>query len=101
MDVQTEAAISKARGRKGADKQEGALKMGPIKDSIDELVALKTKADAAADRLNDAIKVAAERSNIMASVIRRFVVARAGENFEEKKRDADQLSLVFSEVGEG
>jgi hypothetical protein len=28
-------------------------------------------------------------------------VARAGENFTEKKREADQLSLVFEEVGNG
>ena len=100
-------AISKAKG-KGKDKplgrvdsegQEAVIKMGPVRDSIMELVNLYTEAGEAGDRLNDAIKATAEKSGLLAAVVRKFVVARAGEKYAEEARKVEQLSLIF-EIGE-
>jgi len=87
------------RGRKDADKQEQVIKTKIIKDGIDKLVALKKAADDAATDFNDAVKAAAEKSGLLATTVKKFVVARAGENFEEAQRKVEQLALVFEEVG--
>ena len=97
--TETQAAIRKAKGRKDDTGQEAVIKMQPIKDIITDLVDLYTKAGKASDTLNDAIKAAAEKAGLQASAVRKFVVARAGEKYEEKKRDAEQLSLLFDEIG--
>jgi len=100
-------AINKAKG-KGKDKplgrvdsegQEAVIKMGPIKDNIMELVNLYTESNEAGAKLNDAIKATAEKSGLLASVVRKFVVARAGEKFAEEARRVEQLSLIF-DIGE-
>lgn len=90
----------KPRGRKDAAKQEAIITMQPIKDAIDDLVGLHEKAGAAADKFNDAVKATAEKAGLLASVVRKFVQARAGEKFEEEKTKCEQLSLVFTEVGQ-
>lgn len=87
-----------ARGRKGKDKQEAVIEAAVLKKKLPELVKLKKAADEASADLNDAIKKAAEQSGLLATVVRKVVVASAGENFEEKKREAEQLSLAFEEV---
>ena len=58
------------------------------------------KAEEAAEDFASAVKATAEASGLLASVVRRFVTARAGENFEEKARECEQLSLLFDEIGE-
>ena len=92
-------AGKKPRGRKNADKQEAIITMKPVKDAIDDLVDLHTKAAEASDKLNDAIKGVAEKAGLLASVVRKFVQARAGKKFDEEKTKCEQLSLVFEEVG--
>lgn len=89
----------RARGRKDADKQEQVIKTKIVKDRVDQLVQLKNNADSAATDFNDAVKKAAEDSGLLASSVRKFVVARAGEKFEEEQRKCTQLSLLFEEVG--
>lgn len=89
-----------AKARVGADKQEAVQKPKIIKDRIDELVNLKERADDAAERYSDGIKRAAEDSGYLASVVKKFVTARAGEKFEEKKRECEQQLELFEEVGE-
>lgn len=89
-----------ARGRKDAEKQEAVIKTKVVKDKIDELVRLKKSAEEAAACFNDAVKAAAEKSGLLASVVRSFVTARAGEDFEGAHRKIEQLALVFEEVGE-
>lgn len=90
----------KTKGRKGSDKQEAVIKTKVVKDRIDELVTLHGKVEAASGRYGDAIKATAEACGINSSALRKFVSARAGEKFEDKKRDCEQLSLLFEEVGE-
>lgn len=92
-------AINRAKGRKSSDGTEDVIKVKPLKEAIAELETLKTKADAAKDRLNDAIKAVAERSGLLSKVVRKLVNARHGEGFEDAKREVDQLAIVFDEVG--
>ena len=102
MDT-TAAVIEKARRRpKGRveEGQEKVITLDPLKERVEELVSLHEEAKASRDGFNDAVKAVAEASGLQASVVSRFVKARATvERFNAKKRDAEQLSLVFDEVG--
>lgn len=99
MDMRADSSVEKgAKGRKGKDKQEAVIEIAKLRQKLPELVKLKKAADEASANLNDGIKAAAEKSGLLASVVRKVVVASAGENFEEKKREAEQLSLAFEEV---
>lgn len=93
----------KAKGPKGrTDRsgQEKVIELQKLEDKIETLVDLyKLQAETAAD-LNEGIKAAAEESGLLATVVRKFIVARAGKLFTEKAREAQQLSLVFEEIGE-
>jgi hypothetical protein len=108
MQQQTETTKAKRgngtkrpRGRKDQTTgQEAAISLRPIKDGIEELVSLYTQQQESAARCSDAIKAVAEKSGLMANVVRKFVKARAGEKFEEAKRTVEQLSLVFEDMGE-
>jgi hypothetical protein len=107
MEQQTEVTNSKRgngraaqRGRKDQTTgQEEAITLRPIKDSIDEMVTLYIQQQESAARCSDAIKAAAEKSGLLSAVIRKYVRARAGDRFEEAKRETEQLSLVF-DLGE-
>ena len=98
--VETSKGNGKARslGRQGKDKQEAVLKSTVLKERMSQLVKLKTAADEASQNLNDAIKAAAEKSGFLASVVRKVVVAKAGEDFEGKHREVEQLQLAFDAV---
>jgi hypothetical protein len=90
----------KVEGRKGKDQQEAVIETKVVKDKINYLVKLKNAADEAGEDYSEGIKKVAEDSGILASELRKFVNARAGENFEEAKRRCEQLALLFEEVGE-
>lgn len=90
----------KVRGRKNADNQEAVTRPQLVSEKIDELVLLYTTAQACSADFGDAVKAAAEASGYNAAAIRKFVVARAGENFQERKRELEQQMELFSEVGE-
>ena len=102
MEAAAEAdkAIKRARGRKDAEKQEAVTKPQVIEERIDELVRLHVRSKEAATDESEAIKAAAEASGYNASNIRSLVVARAGDNFVEKKRNVEQQYELFDEVGE-
>ncbi len=102
MDAATVAngAIKKARGRKDSEKQEAVTKPQVIEKRIEELVRGYRAAQDAAEDSSNAIKKAAEDSGYNTKSVRALVVARAGESFQEKKRDLEQQMELFSEVGE-
>lgn len=87
-----------ARGRQDRAGQEKVIRPGELKERLPHLIALHNTAKEASKDLSDAVKSVAEKSGLLASVVRRLVVAKAGDNFEEKKKEAEQLSLVFDEV---
>lgn len=73
--------------------------MDLVKEGIEDLIQLKVVADDASKEFADAIKATAEKSGVLASALRRFVIARAGEKFADRKRECEQLSLLFDEIG--
>jgi len=88
------------RGRVGADKQEAVVKIGPVRDRLEELINLHHAAEEKQEEFAAAVKATAGTSGIQASVLRRFVIARSGENFGARRRDCRQLELLFDEIGE-
>lgn len=87
-------------GRKDKEGQEAVIKLAELRDRIDDLVLLHGRAKDARTVYGDAVKAAAEKSGLLASVVRKFVAARASEDFAEHSRKAEQLALVFEKVGE-
>lgn len=96
LDLETETR--RPRGRKDASGQEAVIKLEALSVKVDELVRLNKAADEAATDFAEAIKAAAEAAGLNASTVRKYIVARAGDKFEEKKRDVQQLALVFDEL---
>jgi hypothetical protein len=88
-----------ARGRKDKSGQEAVFSKTALVSRMPELIQAYKHAKAVNEDLNDAIKVAAEKGGVLASVVRKYVAARAGENFTEEKEKVEQLSLVFEECG--
>ena len=101
MEAQTETGnVTRIRGRKNKDKLETVIKKDVIEERIDTLCELQKKAALAAEDFNAAVKKAAEDSGLNAGAVKKFVLARVGDSFEDKKRDCQQLCLLFEEVGE-
>lgn len=103
--MQTESATEanekqrRVRGRRDqTTKQEAVIKLDKVKDRVQELVHQYVAASDAAEQFASSIKATAEASGLLASVVRKFIVAKAGEKFEEKKNEAMQLSIVFEQV---
>jgi hypothetical protein len=98
------AKAGKVRGRKtktSSDHQEAIIKLSELNPlAIETMIADLKHAQDAATVLGESIKMWAEKAGIQSSVLRKFIAARAGENFPDKKRDALQLSLLFEEIGE-
>ncbi len=82
-------------GRTNPDKQEAIIKLEAVSDRINHLIKLHTSATEAATDFNDAIKAVAEKAGLNASAVRKYVIARAGESFEDKKKEVVQLGLLF------
>lgn len=101
LQIETQRTKRKPRGRKDvSDKQEAVIELEVVRERIEDLIGLYHAAEAAGTDLSEAVKASAEEAGIQASVLRKFIAARAGEKFADKKRDAGQLSLLFEEVGE-
>lgn len=108
MQTQTEVNAPRRRngkadkplGRKDKDKQEAVIRCDVVRENIADLILLYNRAGAAATDYGDKVKAIAEMSGLLASTIRRFVTARAGNDFAEDKRKVQQMALVFDEVGE-
>lgn len=91
---------AKGKGRMDADKQPAVKQPDVIAKCIDKLVRLHVAAKEATEEANEAITKAAEDSGYLAVAVRKLVVARAGDNFEEAKRKVEQQMELFEEVGE-
>lgn len=90
----------KPKGRTDRSGQEAVIDVSEVRDRIQTLVDLYRLHEDSGKDLNEGIKATAEASGLLASVVRKLVVARAGERFKEKAREVEQLALVFDEVGE-
>lgn len=99
MEPATETSKTRrAAGRKDADKQPAVIEVAKLKERLPQLKKLSTAADEASTDFNDAVTAAAEKSGLLASVVRKVVKAWSGENFEEERRKVEQLSLAFEEI---
>jgi hypothetical protein len=99
--LHTEAGKRKVKGRKAktSDHQESVIKIDELKPAIvNTLIADYKHAQDAGETFAEGVKAQAEKAGIQSSVLRKFIVAKAGENFADKKRDALQLSLLFEEL---
>lgn len=102
--MQTETALEMPkgsrgrRGRKDSSGQEQVFDKDALLDNVDELVRLCHAAQEAATDFGEAVKATAEKAGVNAATVRKFIVAKAGEKYEETKQKALQLALVFEEV---
>jgi hypothetical protein len=87
------------RSRKDSEGQEAVIKMKELRDKLDHLVSLFNAAADASTAYGEAVKAISEKAGLQASVVRKFVSAKVSEKFEDKKRDCEQLSLCFDEIG--
>ncbi len=86
------------RGRQDRSGQEKVIKMKELEDRLPHLVSLKNKSSDAAKDFSSAVKAVAEKSGLLASVVRKVTIAKSGDNFDEKAKEAEQLELVFGKV---
>lgn len=106
----THAAIKKAakppkedkgaRGRKENDGQEMVPQPNTLQDAMAELERAYKKQGAAKEAYSDAVKKVAKKAGYLASVVTKLVKARCDGTFADKQRQYEQLSLIFSEIGE-
>src|SRR5262245_11296374 len=87
-------------GRKDGDGQEAVMKAKPVKDKIAHLVKLYQAHEESGTDLSEAIKAVAEKAGVNAKALRKFVSARAGEDYEEAHRNVLQMQFLFDKVGE-
>lgn len=86
-----------ARGRK--DKgQEAVIKLEALSVKVDDLVKLYNAQTEAATDFGEAVKLVAEKAGLNAATVRKYISARAGDNFDDTKEKIRQLALVFDEV---
>jgi len=89
---------SEVRSRQGNDQQDEVIRLEELRKKVGYLVKLHTAAKDAREEFAEAVRAVAEASGLQAKVVRRFVVAKSGTTFEKKKKEAEQLQLVFDEV---
>lgn len=89
-----------AIGRKDKSGQEKVIKWDVLKAKLPELEKLCCVLDTKKAEFSEAVKACAEESGLMASAIRKVVRAKIDNRYIDKKREADQLALVFDECNE-
>jgi len=91
-----------APGRRTNDGQEKTPDPGAVEPRMSKLLKLYAESENAKEALSDAIKKAAESTGFNAAALKKFVKARAGDEdeFADRKRDAEQLVLLFDKVGD-
>ena len=91
---------SSAIGRKDAEKQPAVIKTKEVTDKIEHLIELHNAKREASTNYGDAVKAVAEKSGYLASVVRKLVNAKAGDDFDGEARKVEQMSLIFEECGD-
>jgi hypothetical protein len=97
------AKAGKVRGRKAktSDHQEAVIRLSELNPlAMETMLTDFRNAKEAATILDESVKAWALKAGSQSSVLRKFIAARASEGFADKKRDAQQLALLFDEIGE-
>lgn len=101
METRTEGNTEQKAGRRarvgrtGKDKQEQVIVREEVAEREQQLIKLYHASTEASKDFGDAINVAAEKSGMNASAIRKYIIAKAGDNYDGAKRQVTQLSLLF------
>lgn len=87
-------------GRKNADKQEAIPDAAALAAALPAVRKALEEAEEAADKANKKIKATAKSTGFLSSIVKKAAKASMGEEetFEEKKREAEQMSLIFEEL---
>ena len=75
------------------------MKLSEIRVATDELERLCTRKIDAAEDFSNAVKLAALKSNIDASVLSTYITAKVNDTLKKKQNQAEQLSILFDELG--
>jgi len=76
-----------------------AIKLGEIAEAYSELEALCYRKIDATEAFSNACKAVAFRSGVDAAVLSAYVTARTTDTLRKKQRKAEQLTLLFEELG--
>ena len=79
--------------------QNDVIDLTMIGSKLEHLDGLCRAKRAAATDFNEACKVIGQEARVEASVLSKFITARVAETSDKAAKHADQLSLLFSEVG--
>jgi hypothetical protein len=85
----------KVVGRQDKIGQEAIIDSSVIKEREQELVRLYNRSGEAQEDLSTAIKKTAEDSGFNAAAVRRYITAKAGDDFDKQKKHVQQLALIF------
>lgn len=95
------AQAPKAKAEKSETMDDGVtIKLKPLKDQIKKLCNLKGDVDEAKEAFAEQIQAVATQSRILPSVIKRLVTARTSKHFKNHADQVEQLSIVFTDVGQ-
>lgn len=87
-------------GRQDRDGTSEVIKIADIKQGSAEVMKLYRKAETAKTSLNEALKALAERSGTNTGNLKKLFKASYKGNFAEARRDLDQQTVLFEQVGE-
>ena len=84
------------------DRQLSALSKGihvnEIRGAIGELEAACNRKIEAAEDYSNVVKLVALKAGVDASVLAAYITARCNDTLAKKEKQAEQLSLLFSEI---
>jgi len=89
-----------SRGRRDREGGEEVIKIAPIKEAAAQCMKLLNRMETAKADFSDAIKLLAERSGTNAANLKKLFKASHKGNFSDVRRDIDQQSVLFEQVGE-
>jgi len=95
MNEDNKATRGKGKGRRDNTGQEAILKPDVLNESMPKLLKLCGALADAAEDYSKAVKATGEKSGYNASVVRKLVKAKAGDNFDDVKKIVDQMAAAF------
>lgn len=92
------AALVKTTTRHFRVATDNIMNIGVVKDSLEHLKQSAREAKASAEIFKDDINSVSEKANVSPAVLRAFVNASISDKYHDKRKQADQLCLLFEEV---
>lgn len=82
-----------------SETDDNAVQLQPLRESLKELAALHQRAQNAREAYGDLVDAVSDKTKLKPAVIRAFVNARLSETGQRRVITAQQLALVFEEIG--